>query len=506
MLLAIGSMVCAAVFAVRSRMWQRALRSMERQFTELKTKLGRAEQLGKSTEQTKDALTEDYEQLRKMYQKVLKIAYTDANTDLPNRQKLVEEFDSAKEQLNEGEEIGLAVYSVYSDTESVTGPFGRSDTEMKQEILQRLRSSISEEDDLAAALGEDSFALLTKRIQHRRDYEGKLDKLFKMLTLPMMSGGVEVTPVVYGAVAVAPGDGDTMQLLEMNLGLAMSAAKRRGLENGESAYCFYSPNLAKEAMNRMSFQASVTEAVRAGRLEYPLTPRMNLAEGTAEQLVISPVLQTPDGPVGGRTLLELVDGTGLTMVVYEAMLNLAADCLHRFAELGLTGIRVAVPVTERMFGNREFVKEAYDCLATLDADTRNVLFELPESVLTKNAKKADDRIRKLCNFGVHFTLETAGFPNVPVGSAAQLPIDYWRPVGAPEDFGGEDGSDGLLKALADAAHAYGAGLILTGVNDKAQEDTARRTGVDVVQGSLYGEAMSTELAVKLLTALRGRKG
>ena len=499
---AILSLLCALVIALQLRLGKRRIRSLERQLGDARSRLADAEAFGKENAQAKSAITDDYDSLKMKYERIRRIAYTDAGTDLPNRQKLTESFEDAKSKCAEDEEIGLAMFAFRGDSDGGLSLLGRNNTEMKQEILQRLRGALNGEDDEIAVISDDAFAVLTRRIQHRTDYESKIDKLFKLLALPMMNNGVEIEPNVYGAVTVAPTDGASMQLLDMNLGLAMAEAVKMASEHGESWYCFYSKELAQATIDKMSFQASVTDAVRAGAVEYPLIPRKHLADGAAEQLAVSPMLKTADGVVGGEQLFECLDNSGLAMVVFEAMLNRAGECLRRYAEMGIHDVRIAIPVSERVFGNREFIKTTFDALQLLDPELRRFTFELPEQAVTRNLGRAMTKMQKLSAFGIHFTLETNGIPVIPVKELTELPISYWivKGISVPEDEDSEE--DHILSVIVQTAHLFGAKLIVTGVNTREQEEIAEELGLDIAQGTLYGEAMGAELVGHMIMATR----
>ena len=500
---AIGALISSFIFVLRMNAAQHRAQSLERQLNEAKSRLVKSEAYGQENAQAKDTLTDSYDTLKKKYERMRKMAYIDAGTDLPNRQKLSESFAAAKKQCPEGEEIGLAMFAFRGEADAGPSLLGRNNTEMKQETLQRLRGALNEEDDEIAVLSDDAFAVLTRRIKHRTDYESKIDKLFKLLALPMMSNGVEVEPIVYGAVCVAPEDGDTMQLLDMNLGLAMAEAVKRAAEHGESWYCFYTKELAQTTIDKMSFQTAVTDAVRAGAVEYPLIPRKQFDGGVIEQMAVSPMLKTAVGVVGGDQLFSCLDNSGLTMVVFEAMLQRAVECLRRFTEMGINNARIAIPVSERVFGNREFIKTTYDALQDLDADLRRVTFELPEQAVSRrNLKKAKSKLQKLTAFGITFTLETEGIPAIPAKELVNLPIAYWKPVNGDVPEPGDTEAEHTLSIVAQTAHLFGVKLIGTGVNSKEQEEAAEECGLDIAQGTLYGEAMGVELIGHMISAMK----
>ncbi len=497
-LIAIAALIATAVFIDRWKSAMQAVGKCEKELAETAGSLKKTEAAYREAAQTRDRLANVCDELKTRYEKANRMAYYDTNTDLPNRQQLAELFAEEISKNIDGEEIGLAMFEFRDEDASAVTLLGRNNAEMRQEVVQRLRSSMNEEDDSLVCLSEDAFAVLTRRVVHRKDYVGKIDKLFKLLSLPMMNNGAEVFPTVYGAVVIAPEHGTTMQLLDMNLGIAMEEA----MSGQGSAYCFYSQEMAARAMNRMAHQAMVTEAVRAGLLEYPVTPRVRLAAGRAEQMVITPMLQTPEGRLVGADFMKEIDDSGLAMLVYEAMLHHACEELRRYQEMGIADVRCVIPVTDRMFANREFIKTTYDVLQTLELDLRKVIFEVSEKAVMKSTADAADRMRKLANFGVRFVLETSGLPRIPTGELQRLPFDAWLLTGwAPENCTAEEATE-ILSVVSQTAHRMEVDVILPDVHAEETAALAADCGIDLAQGGLFGDAMSGELAGRLLTAMK----
>ncbi|MBR5712079.1 MAG: EAL domain-containing protein [Lachnospiraceae bacterium] len=497
-LIAITALIATATFFERWRAAQTLLSKKSKALAETEGKLRRAEDFGRDAAQERDRLREQTAELSAKCDRVSRMAYYDANTDLPNRQKLADEFREAMKLHREGEDIGFVIFEFHSREASAVSLLGRNNAEMRQEILQRLKNALNTEDDLLVSLSEDAFAVLTRRIAHRKDYEGKIDKLFKLLTLPVMSNGAEVLPIVYGAVVLAPEHGDTMQLLDMNLGLALREAQ----ESPESRYCFYTEALASETMERMARRAMVADAVRAGRVEYPVTPRVEAASGRIIQLVITPALTTAEGVLSGRELLRQISDSGYAAVVYDAMVRRVLNGLRHCAEEGTEGITFVIPVTERMFADSELTKTTYDILQDLSYDARNVILEIPDQVLQRNPEEAAERMRRLANFGIRFAVVTDGLPECAASILTRLPVDLWvlsDAVGA-DAAGTEPGN--AIAVLVQAAHAVGVGLAISGVGSEKAERAAVACGADVLQGSRYGDAMSDALAARLLSAMR----
>ncbi len=497
-ILAIAALIAMAVFAERWRIARQALSRKDRELSDATASLKKTEALYRETAQMRDRLADSSDELRNRFEKVSKLAYYDSNTDLPNRQQLAESFAEAMAKRSEGEEVGLAMFEFRDEDAREVTLMGRNNAEMRQEIVQRFRSSMNEEDDTLACVSEDAFAVLTRRIAHRRDYAGKIDKLFKLLSLPVMNNGAEMMPRVFGAIVIAPEGGDSMQLLDMNLGIAMEEAMSASV----SGYRFYNPEMAAVAMNKMAQQAMVTESVRAGLIEYPVTPRVRLANNRAEQLVITPMLTTAEGRMVGRELMQRIDDSGLAMVVYREMLHRACEDLQRYSEMGVANVRCVIPVTDRVFANREFIKTTYDVLQTIQLDMRRVIFEVSEKAVAKNLAESTERMRKLSNFGVRFVLETGGLPLIPTGELQRMPFDAWLLTSwIPEDYSEEEARE-LLSVVTQTAHRMEADVILTDIAAQETADLAAACGVDCVQGGLYGDAMSGELAGRLLTALQ----
>ncbi len=494
--LLLAAVIVITFLAYRYKAVLQTLSEAETDLDKAEVRANQAEDLYRNCNRTREMTEQELETLKQQYGKVSKLAYTDMNSDLPNSRMLTEAFDKAIRTVGPSTgAIGVAMFEFRNPNESGVGFFSRSHAELKQEMIQRLKSAQNEADDLLVSMTDNAFALMTEHVSMRKDYEGKIDKLFKMLTLPLMSNGVEILPVVYGAVTIAPTDGNSMQLVMMNLGLAMDEA----MTQKDSTYCFYKPDMAKKVMDEMERQGAVTEAIRNDKLEYLLTPQVNLASGRSDIFALTPMLGNGVNIVGSE-LLKMLDNSGMSIVVYENMLRKVCEYLQQYTEQGYTDICITVPVTDRMFQNREFIKTTYDVLQNLEIDMQRVRFELTACAITKNPKEAADKMRKMTNFGVRFVLKTEGIPEVPAWLLMNMPIAAWKLTKVRQDGLDSDEFSRLLSVYVNTAHSFRADIICSGVDDPIQEELLRGCGMDYAEGRLYGGAMTEELIGGYLAA------
>ena len=168
--IAIAALVGDAIFYERWRIAYRTAKKRTGERDEAEEQLRRTRAMYEDVSGQRDRLAENADELRERSDKLARLAYRDIDTDLPNRVYLADAFSEAIGKLLPGEEIGLAMFEFRDERANIMSLLGRKQAEMRQEIVQRLRSAMNEEDDSLISLSDDAFAVLTRRIAHRRDY------------------------------------------------------------------------------------------------------------------------------------------------------------------------------------------------------------------------------------------------------------------------------------------------------------------------------------------------
>lgn len=459
----------------------------------LYAKVQKMDGMVKETIKSKDNLNTIHEELKDRYETVNRIAYTDSLTDLPNYQQFVNLLDGVMMTMRDGEKAALSVIKVAS-YERVTNATGHvAGDELILDFTQRLKANLTE-DDFLARIGNDEFAIISQNFLNTTEFEERLGSLYRVIKAPYSTGGRDIVPVVYAAGAIAPTDGKTVQLLTLNVRLALS----RAISEGENKVYFYEESLADEAMKKMELSAELNQAVENDKITYLCGAQTDLKTGNIATFEILPVWDCERyGRMYPEDYLKYAEDTQIPKKIFVNLLAEACEKQKTFENSGYDKTCFLVPCFVGQFIDDDFVKIVYNILEKTDATPSKILISVPEKVILKNPQASISLMRKIEKLGIRFVLDDFGSGSSSLKALIKAPISMVR---LSKDFiDGESrvSDEQVLSSLIELTHSWKLKLIVTGVDFKEQETLLKKLRADYAQGLLYNGYMNDEVAMQI---------
>lgn len=164
--------------------------------------------------------------------RVVRLAYFDALTELPNREQFRNRLSSAIARARQQSQLLALLYLDLDKFKAVNDTFGHAvGDELLRAVANRLRNSLRVADGVGycsgvARLGGDEFTVMLPDIRDSRDAAQVARRLIDAIRQPMRIAGsswVSVTPSV--GIAVYPQDGTDGETLLRNADAAMYLTK-----------------------------------------------------------------------------------------------------------------------------------------------------------------------------------------------------------------------------------------------------------------------------------------
>jgi len=202
--------------------------------------------------------------------RVVRLAYFDALTELPNREQFRHRLSSAIEMARQQCRLLALLYLDLDKFKGVNDTLGHAaGDELLRAVAHRLRTSLRFNDGVGrcsgaiarpgdvARLGGDEFTAMLPDLRNSRDAALVAERLIEAIGQPLRVAGrwVAVTPSV--GIAIYPKDGTDVETLLRNADAAMYLAK--GARPG--TYAFFDPALSDEAAraaDRSTFTRTVS--------------------------------------------------------------------------------------------------------------------------------------------------------------------------------------------------------------------------------------------------------
>ena len=443
---------------------------------------------------SKDNLLLQYEELKSLYEDVNRIAFTDKLTELPNYSQFNNIFEGVMMTLRDGELAALTVIRL-SNYDRITNSAGHmAGDELMLDFVSRLKANITE-DDFIARIAPDELAMISQNFDNVQEHEDRIATLYLNLRKPFENSARNLVPEVYMASAIAPRDGKNVQLLSLNVRLALSHA----INEGEVKVYRYEDTMAKQAMKRMELNALLNQTLSENAFRYVCSAQMDLRTGRPAALEIIPAL---DSPSLGRLLpKDYIDPSTDNLIakrIFALTIKEACQKQKVFDNAGFNEINFIVGCLSGQFIDDDFVKIVYNALEESDATPSRILISVPEQVLQKKPGETIQLMYKLEKLGIRFILDEFGAGDSSLTALINAPVTLVRLSGSLFDGETRISPDRFLSSFTDLVHNWKLKLIATDVDFSEQENMLKKCHADYAQGKLYSGNMEEELALQFV--------
>jgi diguanylate cyclase (GGDEF)-like protein len=427
-------------------------------------------------------------------EEILKLAYWDSLTGLPNRTQFrdaVREAVAQAELLNASGETVNSVAVIMLDLDRfkhVNDVLGyRFGDLLLSAVADRLSQNSVRGDDLVARLGGDEFAVLLRR------GTGELaasvaQRIEHSFTAPLT---LEEHKVDMGAgigMACWPDHAADADTLLSRAEVAMYAAKRRG--NGA---LMYEPSIDAGSAQTLSLLTELRQAVLQNELRLYLQPKLSLDSGVvvgAEALVR---WQHPQrGLVPPVQFIPFAEQTGfirqMTIWVFE-------EAARQWKLLHDDGLRLVLSVnlSTRDLLDTELPQKFEALLIKHRVPAEAFCLEITESAIMDDPQRALGTLNSLSALGFKLSIDDFGTGYSSLAYLKKLPVDELK-IDQSFVFNMETDSDDakIVKSTIDLAHNLGLCVVAEGVENAQVWDMLRELNCDLAQGFHMGKPMPVE--------------
>jgi EAL domain-containing protein (putative c-di-GMP-specific phosphodiesterase class I) len=363
-------------------------------------------------------------------------------------------------------ELALIELSGLGDVREKTAPAQRKALETRLAGVLRAQAHGGQ---AATELGENRFALVRSRGERADVLTRRVAKLMNLGLEDAIRPSADVIPLKV--------DGGSRQAVR-----ALRYSLDSYLREGSAA----APASLSDALN-LAMQRTLDEvgalgaAISEKRFQLVYQPVVSLADGALhhyETLVRFGDEESPFPLIRMAEEMELIEQLDLA-ILERAMGVLAEE----------PSIRLAVNVSGRTIGSRDFVEKACALIAAHPKCRGRLMFELTESAALDDLAQADRHLHALRTLGCEICLDDFGAGASSLAYLQQVRLDVLKIDGRyirDLQHGGREAT--FVKHLVKMCGELGVRTLAEMVETREAEDAVRRAGVDLAQGWLYGAA------------------
>jgi diguanylate cyclase (GGDEF)-like protein/PAS domain S-box-containing protein len=432
-------------------------------------------------------ITRDITELKQAEKRLEYLAHYDDLTGLPNRITLQRDLKMLLEPAAAGEAAPTTIALIDLDGfKDINDTLGHSTGDrLLRAVAQRLSETVT--GATIYRLGGDEFVILFPRCGDPRFAASAVAEARASLAAPF---DIDGRPLYIGAsagIAIAPGDGSTVDELIANADLALYDAKSQG---GRQHRLFV-PVLRAKAEARRQLDLELRRAFFAHEFEMFFQPQIRLRDDAvvgAEALLRW--RHPTKGLIAPGAFIEALAESAIAREVGSWILRNTCATVAAWRANGLPTVRVGVnlfPVQFRHETLLQDVEQALD-LAKLPGDALEL--EITENIAIDNDDKILPTLTELRRRGVDLAFDDFGTGYASLSYLTRYPLtrikidqSFVRNINATAQ------GTAIVRSTVIMAHNLGLQVIAEGVETPAQAAFLRAEGCDQVQGFLYAKAL-----------------
>ncbi len=443
---------------------------------------------------------------------ILRLAYYDRLTELPNRSLLELFLDQA---IPHAHVSGGAVAILGIDLDlfnRVNNSMGHSAGDVVlQQLSERLAGLISCADastyldrlsmsteslqgdlprDMVARLAADTFIIvLTSTDRENGEVEYFAERVRASFQQPFIYRGQEL--FVTGSIGIAWSESgsSTSQSVLQQADLALHEAKRQG----RNEVLEYSGDLVSRVSHHLSIQSDLSKALQRGEFHLYYQPKVSIKDASVrgfEALIrwMHPV----KGMVPPDQFITIAEETGQIVEIGQWVLETACQQNKQWLDQKLVDARVAVNVSARQFKEGNLLEVVEAVLGRVGLKEHNLELEMTEGVLMSdpNTSKVLSELRER---GVSISLDDFGTGYSSLSYITRFPIDVIKiDRSFVQDITIDSEKAAIVSAITNLSHGLGFNVVAEGVETQAELDVIRQLKCDEVQGFFYCRPMAAD--------------
>lgn len=449
---------------------------------------------------------ENISRRRRAQQRIIRLAYYDSHTGLPNRTFLREAIDAAIDHSSKRSHVALLSIDI-DDFQRINDTFDhdtgdrllaafadrlsrlvRDEDNLVPEHTITLNSAYEQNANLAARSGGDEFAVLLTELYDLEQVERMAQRVCNALTEPFLQPGQHLVVTVSLGIAVFPEHGKDSDALLKNADAARHYAQYQG-----RGYAFYTDAMNSETRERLTLELAIRRALDNGAFEgFELHYQPKVSAATGKPVGMEALLRWTDrtlGFVSPARLIPVAEESGLILPIGAWVLRTAVRQNKAWLDRGIS-LRMSVNVSAHQFRQQGFVEFVEQVLKEEGLPAELLDLEITESILMTSAETSENVLAHLRALNVQISLDDFGTGYSSLSYLNRFPIDTLK---IDRSFVIHMATDpdaaSIVKAIISLSQSLNLHVIAEGVETEQQLAHLQALGCDEIQGYFFSRPL-----------------
>ena len=417
---------------------------------------------------------------------ILKLAYADTLTSLPNRALFDDRLNTAVAiGQRRGDMFAVVVLDMdrFKYINDVLGH--ESGDAVLKEVADRL-TTILRDSDTVARLGGDEFALLLQDVSSHEEIMTAVDRITSVFAKPVTLNNQPIDIGCSIGIAGFPQHGTDASTLLRRADMAMYSAKR-----SDTDYAFYDPNCEEHREEHLSLLSEIKRAIEFDELQLFYQPKVTLDDSSAFSVETLLRWQHPNrGLIPPVEFIPFAEQTGAIRLITRWVVAAAMTQARDWADRGLV-IKLSLNISARDLLDSDFSDFVSSHLKESGVDPSMICMEITESALMEDPIKARRTVQELHNLGLSLSIDDYGTGYSSLAYVKNLPVNELKidrefiknMIDNKEDVA-------IVRSTIELGHNLGLKVVAEGIEHEEEMQMLKEFGCDQAQGFLISKALT----------------
>jgi PAS domain S-box-containing protein/diguanylate cyclase (GGDEF)-like protein len=442
---------------------------------------------------------EDVTQRRELERQLVRNAFYDSVTSLPNRGLFTHRLELAVERERRGEG-NFAVIAVGLDRlQLVSDSLGRpAADELLGAVAVRLRGCVGH-DTLVAHVARDEFAVLLDDIEGFAETTRVAACVQEAVGSPFEVAGTEVFTGAGVGIALSYSGYENAEDVLRDAAIAMY--RSRDARHGQ--YEVFDRDMHAAAAARLRVETDLRRALERDELRVHFQPIVSLDSGRIAGFEALARWEHPQrGLVLPDDFIPLAEETGLILPIGMWVLEESCRQLRRWHDASPGGepLTLAVNLCARQFLQPDLVERVEAALEAAGVPAHTLKLEITESVLMQHTEAVGSTLARLKALGVQLHIDDFGTGYSSLGYLHRIPLDALKIDRTFVSPGAGGAKLQLVRSIVALAHSLGVVVVTEGIESAEVLRELRTLGCEFGQGYLFSEPLPPAAADALIAS------
>lgn len=436
-------------------------------------------------------------------EQIYNLAFFDPLTHLPNRRMLLDRLKLIVGQSSRSGQLGALLFIDLDHFKLLNDTRGHHvGDQLLIQVAERI-SSIIRSTDLAARLGGDEFVVVFDNLgtdleKAAMEAKARAEQLHELVNLPYpLQQSVYHCTISIG-VNLFDARNTSIDDLLRHADVAMYQAK----DGGRNTIRFFDPKMQSRLEKRAEIEADLRHAHESHTQLVPYYQAQvnHKGEVLGAELLLR-WLHPTKGMISPGDFIPVAEQSGLIVAIGKNVIRMACQQLrHWQIHTNFNHLTLAVNVSPIQFNQSGFVEDVITIVHASGINPQKLKLELTESSLLKNVEYSIEKMQRLQDVGIGFSMDDFGIGYSSLSYLKKLPLDQLKiDQTFVRDIAIDPNDAIIVRTIIAMAENMNLNVIAEGVETELQKQFLEQNGCLMYQGFYFGKPMPVDAFEELIT-------